>query len=102
MDRPRQSDCTAGQMDGEAGWWTTSGNIRLPRLARVMGVGRQQQDCGEKERRFSVNIIFTQSSPVQHSNQVNNLNENSLSETSHNVNSVNILIIVNAFCYIVH
>ena len=43
MDRPRRSDCTAGQMDGEAGWWTTSGNIRLPPLARVMGVGRQQQ-----------------------------------------------------------
>ena len=34
------------QMDGEAGWWTTSGNIGLPPLARVMGVGRQQQvDC---------------------------------------------------------
>ena len=59
--------------------------------------------CGEKERRFGVNI-YTQSSPVQHSNPVNNLNEklynvnslnvtlhneNSLSETSHNVNSVN-------------
>ena len=35
---------TAGQMDGEAGWWTTSGNIRLPPLARAMGVGRQQQE----------------------------------------------------------
>ena len=60
--------------------------------------------CGEKEIRFGVNI-YTQSSPVQHSNPVNNLNEklynvnslnetlhnkNSLkSETSHNVNSVN-------------
>ena len=30
-------------MDGEAGWWTTCGNIGLPPLARVMGVGRQQQ-----------------------------------------------------------
>ena len=30
-------------MDGEAGWWTTSGNIGLPPLATVMGVGRQQQ-----------------------------------------------------------
>ena len=30
-------------MDREPGWWTTSGNIRLPPLARVMGVGRQQQ-----------------------------------------------------------
>ena len=30
-------------MDGEAGWWTTSGNIGLPPLARVMGVGRQQK-----------------------------------------------------------
>ena len=28
---------------GEAGWWTTSGNIGLPTLARVMGVDRQQQ-----------------------------------------------------------
>ena len=27
-------------MDREAGWWTTSGKIGL---ARVMGVGRQQQ-----------------------------------------------------------
>ena len=43
VDRPRRSDCTAGQMDREAGWWTTSGNIRLPPLTRVMGVGRQQQ-----------------------------------------------------------
>ena len=32
------------QMDGEAGWWTTSGNIGLPPLARAMGVGRQQQE----------------------------------------------------------
>ena len=31
-------------MDREAGWWTTSGNIGLPPLARAMGVGRQQQD----------------------------------------------------------
>ena len=31
-------------MDGEAGWWTTSGNIGLPPLARAMGVGRQQHD----------------------------------------------------------
>ena len=30
VDRPRRSDCTAGQMDGEAGWCTTSGNIGLP------------------------------------------------------------------------
>ena len=43
MDRPRRNDGTAGQIDGEAGWWTTSGNIGLPPLARVMGVGRQQQ-----------------------------------------------------------
>ena len=51
MDRPRRSDCTAGQMDGEAGWWTTSENIGLPPLARVMGVGRQQQqDVKSHER----------------------------------------------------
>ena len=30
VDRPRRNDCTAGQMDGEAGWWTTSGNIGPP------------------------------------------------------------------------
>ena len=30
-------------MDGEAGWWTTSGKIGLPPLAMVMGVDRQQQ-----------------------------------------------------------
>ena len=29
-DIPRRSDCTAGQMDREASWWTTSGNIGLP------------------------------------------------------------------------
>ena len=48
VDRPRRSDCTAGQMDGEAGWWTASGNIGLPPLARVMGVGRQQE--GERKK----------------------------------------------------
>ena len=35
MDRPRRSDDTAGQMDREAGWWTTGGKIGLPPLARV-------------------------------------------------------------------
>ena len=30
VDKPHRSDCTAGQMDREAGWWTTSGNIGLP------------------------------------------------------------------------
>ena len=39
-------------MDGEAGWWTTSGNIGLPPLARVMGVGRQQQ--GEVSDTFAI------------------------------------------------
>ena len=44
VDRPRRGDCSVGQMDGEAGWWTTSGKIgHPPPLARVMGVGRQQQ-----------------------------------------------------------
>ena len=42
VDRPRRSDCTAGQLDGEAGGWTTGGDIGLPPLARVIGVGRQQ------------------------------------------------------------
>ena len=30
FNRPRRSDCTAGWMEGEAGWWTTSGKIGLP------------------------------------------------------------------------
>ena len=42
VDRPRRSDYTAGQMDGEAGWWTASGKIGLPPLAMVMGEGIQQ------------------------------------------------------------
>ena len=37
-------------MDGEAGWWTTSGNIGLPPLARAMGVGRQQQGLGQRSQ----------------------------------------------------
>ena len=37
-------------MDGEAGWWTTSGNIGLPPLARAMGVGRQQQQEKVREK----------------------------------------------------
>ena len=45
VDKPWQSNCTAGQMDGEAGWWTTSGKIGLPPLARVMGVGRHITTC---------------------------------------------------------
>ena len=35
-------------LDREAGWWTTSGNIRLPPLARVMGVGRQQHKLSKR------------------------------------------------------
>ena len=49
MDRPRRSDCTAGQMDEEAGWWTTSWNIGLPPLEMVMGVGRQQHGSGDSD-----------------------------------------------------
>ena len=30
VDRPHRSGCTAVQMDGEAGWWTTSGKIGPP------------------------------------------------------------------------
>ena len=36
-------------MDGEAGWWTTSGNIGLPPLARAIGVGRQQVPIGTEK-----------------------------------------------------
>ena len=40
-------------MDGEAGWWTTCGNIGLPPLARVMGMGRQQQQCYMKVQEYT-------------------------------------------------
>ena len=53
-------------MDGEAGWWTTSGNIGLPPLARAMGVGRQQQQqlkhLGQKANKWLHtihNLFFT-------------------------------------------
>ena len=36
VDRPCWSDCTADQMDGEVGWWNSSGKIGLPPLAGVM------------------------------------------------------------------
>ena len=47
MDIPLRSDCTAGQIYGEVVCWTTSGNIRLSPLARVMGVGKQQHGMDE-------------------------------------------------------
>ena len=60
VDRPRRSDFTASHMDGEAGWWTTSGNIGLPPLARVMGVGRQQQqltNLGPKTQKLLLGML---------------------------------------------
>ena len=36
-----RSDCTASQMDGEAGWWTTRGNIGPSPTSKGHGVGRQ-------------------------------------------------------------
>ena len=44
-------DARGDQMDGEAGWWTASGNIGLPPLARVMGVDRQQHHMEEEYSR---------------------------------------------------
>ena len=43
MVRPHRGDGTAGQIDGEAGWYTTSGKIGLSPLARVKGVDKQKQ-----------------------------------------------------------
>ena len=43
MDKARWREGTAGQMDGEAGQWTTIGQIGLSPLARIKEVGRQQQ-----------------------------------------------------------
>ena len=61
VDRTRRSVCTAGQIDGEAGWWTTSGKIRLHPLAMVMVVGRQQHgtndnDCQENDCQENVQM----------------------------------------------
>ena len=64
-------------MDGEAGWWITSGNIGLPSLARVMGVGRQQQVYNiekmmkELPTRTEIqNIVVLNSRPTnQHTNK---------------------------------
>ena len=42
-------------MDGEADWWTTSRNIGLPPLARVMGVGRQQQQRDHFSNQLEIN-----------------------------------------------
>ena len=50
VDRP-QIEYTAGQMDREAGWWTTSRKVGLPPLARVMGVGRQLQQLAPTDKR---------------------------------------------------
>ena len=36
-------------MDGEAGWWTTSGNIGLPSPARDMGVDAVVVELGKGE-----------------------------------------------------
>ena len=44
-------------MDGEAGWWTASGNIGLPPLARVMGVGRQQVEPIPENYDRSIGLI---------------------------------------------
>ena len=73
-DRPCRSDCTAGQMDGEAGWWTTSGNIGLSPLARVMGVGRQQHHHPETEKHNIHHIPY--SNILQHSKAKNTIFNN--------------------------
>ena len=50
-------------MDGEVGWWTISGNIGLPPLARVMGVGSQQQHLIRDH--YSIECTIQQSTPLQ-------------------------------------
>ena len=42
IDTTRWCDGTAVQMDEESDWWTTSGKIGLFPIARVKGIGRQQ------------------------------------------------------------
>ena len=39
VDRPRWSDRTVDQMDGEAGWWTTNGKIGPPPTSKILGSG---------------------------------------------------------------
>ena len=87
VDRPRRSDCTAGQMDGEAGWWTTSGNIGLPPLARAMGVGRQQQhDSTFNILQFNIGNKLTELEVVLERNKVKVvvIHESKLSSKSKN------------------
>ena len=48
-------------MDGEAGWWTTSGKIGFSNpLARVKGVGRQQLAHYYRTNRLRANPDKTQ------------------------------------------
>ena len=70
IGKPRRSECTAGQMDGEAGWWTTSGKIVLPPLVRIMGVGRQQQQNTVIKMRIIIIIIHFYSSSIQYPVQI--------------------------------
>ena len=60
VDMPRWIDCTASQMDGEAGWWTTSGKTGLhPSLTRVMDVGTQQQ-----QSKFVISQLYSFDYPL--------------------------------------
>ena len=45
-------------MDREVGWWTTSGNIGLPPLTRIMGVGKQQHIMHLMSGGNSVDMVY--------------------------------------------
>ena len=55
VDGPRWSDGTDGQMDGEAGWWTSSGRIGLLPISRVKRVGRQQHIYSK----LDINVVYS-------------------------------------------
>ena len=50
--RPRHSDSTAGQMDGEAGWWTTSGKFVPP--PHYQGLREWVDNMGILQRRHNM------------------------------------------------
>ena len=49
-------------MDGEGGWWTSSGKIGLTPLSKVMGVDRQQQHVKDICNTLSEQFAFNASS----------------------------------------
>ena len=59
VDRPRRGDCTAGQMDGEAGWWTTTWKIGLPPPPHLDGSWEWVDNNNIRDQEISIKNIDT-------------------------------------------